>query len=408
MNSLLTIAGLLLSGHVFAGDKIGNGGDAIVCRNSSGQIISAELLDYYEAREIRKINIETGPAGDSVENKINLVLARLKHFDNSRVQRYKKYLDLFTAESKILNADLVDIPDSEHVSTPKNCHIEQAAIFKEPDISSDPKYFISKEIWTHLDTTNRAGLILHEVIYRTFREDGSVNSVKARYFHSMLASKDIESWEIGHYVSLLKQLQMNFDEDKMEYLGYRFFISSLDFFPNGKIKGGPVSQDIWERPDGGLGNYVLRFDHKNPFSALPSAIYFDEYGNIVEINYIHNKYFFGIIGLEVTKDGYKVSCNYLKGSLTFYGPSFNLRSCYSLPHGKYLPPVPFPQEEDVKSTYIVQGKVIFLDEDIVEFFENGAIKRGNLKIETELKNQKGQTKMLKGKLMFDKDGLVIE
>ena len=408
MKPLLIVMMLLVAGNIFAGDKLGNGGDAVVCRNSTGQIISSELLDYYEAREIRKINIDTGPANDSVDTKLNLVLSQLKRFDVPRAEQYKKYLDLFAMESKILDADLVDIPDSEHVSVPKNCRIEQAAIFKEPIIEGDPKYFISKEIWDALDATNRAGLILHEVIYRTFKEDGAVNSIKARYFHSMLASKEIETWELGHYLALLKKLQMNFAKDTLEYLDYRFVVSSLEFFQNGKIRGGRLNQGFWERRDGSLGNYVPRFGHQNQFAAPPTALYFDEYGHIVEISYIHSKYFFGIIGLDVTNGGDKVSCNYQKEPLTFYSPSFNLRSCYALPHGKYSPPDPLHQEFDIKSTYTVQGKTIFLDEGIVEFFGNGAIKQATLKVEAELKNQKGETKKFKGKISFDQSGLVVE
>ncbi|RYZ86068.1 MAG: hypothetical protein EOP04_14605, partial [Proteobacteria bacterium] len=40
----------------FAGGSKGNGGDAIVCRDTRGAIIpgSVELLDYYEARTQRK------------------------------------------------------------------------------------------------------------------------------------------------------------------------------------------------------------------------------------------------------------------------------------------------------------------------------------------------------------------
>ena len=57
------LLGLIFPMLGFAGDERGNGGDAVVCRDQVGKITKVELLDYYEARVMRNIQIDLGSDG---------------------------------------------------------------------------------------------------------------------------------------------------------------------------------------------------------------------------------------------------------------------------------------------------------------------------------------------------------
>lgn len=83
---------LFLNMQVYAGEKGGNGGDGIICRNSSGQVISAELLDYYEARVMR--DIETSKLSNQVDVNENLSRLFLSLEKKSPV-RAQIYRDLY-------------------------------------------------------------------------------------------------------------------------------------------------------------------------------------------------------------------------------------------------------------------------------------------------------------------------
>ena len=49
INTLLYFVVSIVTPNAFA-DRVGNGGDAVVCRDENGSINMAEMLDHYEAR----------------------------------------------------------------------------------------------------------------------------------------------------------------------------------------------------------------------------------------------------------------------------------------------------------------------------------------------------------------------
>ncbi|MEK6580153.1 MAG: hypothetical protein AABZ55_13075 [Bdellovibrionota bacterium] len=54
--SIILVGAFLITLSAQAGTATGNGGHAVVCRNSAYQITRVELLDFYEARLLRGIN----------------------------------------------------------------------------------------------------------------------------------------------------------------------------------------------------------------------------------------------------------------------------------------------------------------------------------------------------------------
>ena len=184
------------------GDEIGNGGDVIVCKDENGKITTTELLDFYEAREFRKIFYFLGDNTLSVIEKVNFALKRIKDISPERFERYSKITDTFFDEVLFLeNINLQDIDDSNHVFIPKGCKLEQIAVQQEKLFPEDHLFIINKDLWNLLDNDNKAGLILHEII---FTEDKTLDSRKVRYFNSHLTSPIIDNYTREEFIALLK------------------------------------------------------------------------------------------------------------------------------------------------------------------------------------------------------------
>jgi hypothetical protein len=192
-----------------AGNENGNGGDAVVCRNAKQEIISAELLDYYEARVMRGITIELNTSGYGY--KILMALDRIKNLAPLRYARYRELADKFSSEAKwIPGIALVDIPDSQETFIPRGCAVEQVAVQARPRFPEDSYYTISKDIWDKMDDTSKAGLILHEIIYREAlaQTQPHTNSIYVRYFNSYISSKKLAGLNVGQYFGVLQQAQL--------------------------------------------------------------------------------------------------------------------------------------------------------------------------------------------------------
>lgn len=201
MKSINAISATLLSFFATSialgvdGTDRGNGGDVIYCVDAAGKE-SAELLDIYEARTLRNINLNLGGAKLSVEEKEELLLTRLKQVSLEAADDLKTKLASFMQESKfVVDANLVDIPDSEHIVFPKNknCSIRQIIIQQKVTFPEDRKYVVDSQLWELLDTDNQLSLKSHEVIWEKALASGATHSRGVRYFNSYLFSGKIQS-----------------------------------------------------------------------------------------------------------------------------------------------------------------------------------------------------------------------
>ena len=188
------------------GVHLGNGGDVLVHRRPDGAILSAILLDFYESETQRGIIRDIGASDLSVEKKIEKVLNRIERLDQGRAHRYFGWYRTFLQESCFLSGvNLVDIPDSQHVQLPAGSGwaIEQIAVQREPRFPEDRRYIINKDLWDVLDNDSRAGLLLHEFIYRDAVTSGAQDSVGVRYLLSASTATKIDEWDFKTYVDRL-------------------------------------------------------------------------------------------------------------------------------------------------------------------------------------------------------------
>lgn len=169
------------------GANVGNGGDGVVCTAADGTK-TVELLDYYEARTLRDIEPKFGDPSRSVDVIVQDLLARLNPLSPGLAATYWKQAKDFVREAAFVSkARLIDIPDSHHLVIPENCSVTQIVIQQTPRFKEDKRYVIDKDLWDLMDNVTKAGMIIHEVIYRYAIAEGHKDSVRTRYFNSIIA-----------------------------------------------------------------------------------------------------------------------------------------------------------------------------------------------------------------------------
>lgn len=206
---------MLLGLNVFArGNDKGNGGDAVVCRNSAGEITSAGLLDYYEGQAYRHMPHAFEDSLDNAEY-FEKLSDKLSDFDPEMFKNFKvEAMDLSNSIAKYLNGEaqtqpgytyvttkLEDVPDSNHLFFPRNCKVEQLAIRYDQAGEGNSKFLIQGEILRHLDRNSLRGIVVHEMLYKRFALGG--NSVYARYLNQVITSGPVASLTLEDYVKFL-------------------------------------------------------------------------------------------------------------------------------------------------------------------------------------------------------------
>lgn len=191
--------------YAASGQKVGNGGDLLVCKDEKGTIQSLELIDYYEGRALRQIEQMALPE-QSIQEATNSILSKLYNKAPNSSLKIQKYIDQFWEEARFVEkAKFVDINDSEHLFFPPGCSVEQVAIQSNPKFQGDPRYIISKDLWDLMPLQQKVGLIFHETLYKMAIEKGAVNSINTRYLNSLLNSESINQVPLKTLYYLFQQ-----------------------------------------------------------------------------------------------------------------------------------------------------------------------------------------------------------
>jgi hypothetical protein len=200
-----------------SGSTIGNGGNLIVCTDPSGKINTVQLLDYFELEQNGgKLNINTELP--TYEEMLLDIFNRWRNVAPIRMKQYTSWLQNFSSEAGFYSG--VQIPPTEDtgvISIPKGCTIQPGA-FQRPDSQLLPgvkRYIINKDLWDLMSDEQKAGLVLHELIYREGIIAGHSSSFSTRYFNGYLAAA-------------------NSDPEKYSYIVYQMPLNWVE------IGGGPV------------------------------------------------------------------------------------------------------------------------------------------------------------------------
>jgi hypothetical protein len=190
----------------YAGQFVGNGGLILRC-NASTDRQQVQLLDTYEATELRGLKIDLGDDTLSETDKAVLAFKRLSKLDPERSKRFAKRAVNFFKETVIVKGiPLAPSEDAGKVVLPVGCDIQQAAVQMKPDFSGDPVFVIDQERWEAMTKNDRASLIVHEVIFNELLTEGRVkNSASTRYWNGALITNSLDRFKnIETYAQALK------------------------------------------------------------------------------------------------------------------------------------------------------------------------------------------------------------
>jgi hypothetical protein len=168
----------LMPSLLWAGVTNGGGGKAVVCRDQDRKIITAQMLDLFEAENQYELTLL--PSASSLDEALDQVGLRLEGLSGHRremLSMSRNDLRAIQKKFKFLapGIGLQPIDDSMDLLRPENCEIEQLAFFKESNI-----ILVNQDIWNHLNPQNQAALVVHETIYQQHRRNGAKDSRDSR------------------------------------------------------------------------------------------------------------------------------------------------------------------------------------------------------------------------------------
>lgn len=211
-------------------DWVGNGGNLIECQNPYNLM----LLDYYEGQHRRNLTIDLGTS-DSVDEKVLFVLNRLEKINPSRAQTYKTWFRVFYKEVEFFQGyKFGPIPDTGPLIIPNNCEITQIGA-QRPDnqiMPGDSRYLINETLWKQTNYESRAGLILHELIYREGINAQQTTSTRVRYFNQIISSREFESYDSLKILKLIQTVGFRY----VDYYGIPIDLENARYYQSGAVR----------------------------------------------------------------------------------------------------------------------------------------------------------------------------
>lgn len=193
---------------MISSDIRGNGGDTVVCDENLRPSSKHFLYDYVESRELRGIQIKQPEVlQDSVRDYLAALLNRIAIHDPERAKLYAHAANQLLANLKFVRVPLKDIWDTGELPV-RVCDTFQTAVQVETKTIHDKRFLIRQSHWDRMDNFNRAGLILHEIIYSDALMYGQKNSYFVRYFNSLIASNLFEKISTADYLRYLDEARI--------------------------------------------------------------------------------------------------------------------------------------------------------------------------------------------------------
>lgn len=181
---MFVLTSFFFSLSIWSGHEVGNGGDILRCKDK------ITLFDFHESTTngFKKFKASDRDYLGTLEQ----VLDKFKKVDSKLANQYiKRSKSIYSEISFEDNVTLTDVKDSVHASLPKGCELKQIAIrLKAPKKMADGterNFIIDKGLWNKLTVEERAGLILHEIIYEHLVFLGERDSRKARYLNGLIS-----------------------------------------------------------------------------------------------------------------------------------------------------------------------------------------------------------------------------
>ncbi len=206
MNLIWTLILTFVSHQAWAGFGA-HGGEGVVCRHPSTQKIqSLRLLDHYEGVTMINTSLEMGSSNSTYTEKIRYVLARLAQIDPISAERLQARADAFEANMQLLEESQMEkiLDSTPLVGAGDGCKIEQFAYQPFPLKPLQKIYMVNHALWDFADSTTKAGLVLHEIIYTDALTLKQTTSDKTRYFNYIISSNYMDGIKPYAYDEVLR------------------------------------------------------------------------------------------------------------------------------------------------------------------------------------------------------------
>ncbi len=208
-----------------------HGGDAVRCASQKPDVAdTVHLFDYFHQSEVNpELKIDLGPPNLNYLEKAKMAFRRLKEIDPIAAEIYQKRVDKFESDTTFLmRAQIPEIDDEATLITPKApCYkIQWAVQLREPRMF-EKRHMVDRELWDLADNDAKAGLVIHEIV---FRDTASSDSV--RIYNTLVASGGILHLSVYDYLNLLRQYSLygKFSVDQPTDPVYSRFVKSGDFY----------------------------------------------------------------------------------------------------------------------------------------------------------------------------------
>ena len=272
-NKILSAVVLMFGLHAYAGPEhgMGNGGDAVVCYTDATRstITSVQMFDYWEQEQVAKYGkIDLGAANLSVQDKIQIAVNRIAKFDPelaTKIQKISMGLANNINSYLVTNYILPEIEDMNPkvIPTQLNCFIEQFAVQYKDVLTGTRRFYISEKFYNsvYISNESRAGLILHEAIYRNAILTSSVsNSDGTRFFNYFISTRAFNTMNLDRledYIKIIADVGLMPDVCKIKddfYLkqtsvyvsdSFIFCFNQILHFGNVKLEVGPTKEILY-------------------------------------------------------------------------------------------------------------------------------------------------------------------
>jgi len=213
----------------------GLGADAVTCTDAAGAA-TVEVLDIYETRNLRNRQVSMGDPALTFQDKIEIALDRLDNLDIDQAEIYRQAARAFMEQAAFLpGVELEDVPDTGEVMLlPANCKMQQLVVQTEPRFPSDTVFVVAKDLWDLLDEDSKAGVVLHEVIYREAHKLGHEDSYAVRYFLSLLTSNYLATTSVKNYIAEIRAT--NLPGGTVKEGPFTFWLEPIENHENGNIR----------------------------------------------------------------------------------------------------------------------------------------------------------------------------
>lgn len=230
MYRLLLLLSLALSQSVWGGGVNSGGGYVVACKEN--EVTKYQFLDFFEAEQKTKkmVYIDIPASADEYET-ASAAIERIRRFSPALASEWQQTVQdfKFSEMTFVKNAKIKDIDDAEMIIDDiENCEVLQAAVQVKEPARNEFRLFVSEALWKGMDTKTRAGLLVHEAIYKTAMQQGHTKSVDFRRITALLFNKELDHMSDIQLANFFNVAHIN-----------GCFVKSFDYYD--VIDGAPIS-----------------------------------------------------------------------------------------------------------------------------------------------------------------------